>query len=101
MPPPATRTGRRSMDRLGYQDHLIDPPAGRRMMPADPCHRGSWIETGGCMTEREYVSRVLVLCLGALVACAANAGAQKVTSEADPGVDFSKYKTFAVRDGDM
>ena len=53
------------------------------------------------MTQREYVWRVLVLCLGAVIARAANAGAQKVTSEADPGVDFSKYKTFAVRDGDM
>jgi len=53
------------------------------------------------MTQREYIWRVLVLFVGAVVAFAANAVAQKVTTEADPGVDFSKYKTFAVRDGQM
>jgi len=43
------------------------------------------------------VPRVLI---GIVILCGGVA-AQKVTSEADPGVDFSKYKTFAVREGQM
>ena len=40
---------------------------------------------------------VLVMC----VACSAVVVAQKVTSEFDDTVDFGKFKTFAVREGQM
>src|SRR5215831_10789298 len=44
--------------------------------------------------------RVLIV-VGYCVACSTALLAQKVTSEFDDTVDFSKFKTFAVRDGQM
>ncbi len=41
--------------------------------------------------------RVLILSLLAVVAVLA----QKVTVEFDPGADFTKYRTFAIRDGQL
>jgi len=53
------------------------------------------------MTQREYIWRVLVLAIGMVLAYAGGAAAQKVSTEFDETVDFSKFKTFAVRDGQM
>lgn len=53
------------------------------------------------MTQRDYIWRVLVLAVGVVLASVGSAFAQKVNAEFDDTVDFSKFKTFAVRDGQM
>ena len=53
------------------------------------------------MTQRSYVRRVVTIAFSVTLAWAASAFAQKVTTEFDDTVDFSKFKTFAVRDGQM
>ena len=53
------------------------------------------------MSQRVYVWRLLVLVLGIVLAWGGSAFAQKVTTEFDETVDFTKFKTFAVRSGDM
>jgi hypothetical protein len=47
-----------------------------------------------------YRNRIMRVLIPALLAAMA-AFAQNVTVEFDPGVDFSKYKTFAIRDGQL
>src|SRR5262245_17208873 len=42
-----------------------------------------------------------VLTLVSCVAFAANAFAQKITTEFDEAVDFGKFKTFAIRNGEL
>src|ERR1700690_4576242 len=46
---------------------------------------------------KSQVMRVLILTLSAAVA----ALGQKITVEFDAAADFSKYKTFAIRDGQL
>lgn len=53
------------------------------------------------MTQRDGIRRVLVLAAGALLAFVGSAAAQKVNTEFDETVDFARFKTFAVRSGDM
>jgi len=47
------------------------------------------------------MGRRILIVVGVCFACSAGLFAQKVTSEFDDTLDFSKYKTFAVRDGQM
>jgi len=42
-----------------------------------------------------------IAAFGFVILFAPNAYAQKVTTEFDEGVDFSKFKTFAIRDGQL
>jgi len=53
------------------------------------------------MNERFCTSRVLAMACSLTLTWAAAASAQKVTTEFDDTVDFGKFKTFAVRDGQM
>jgi uncharacterized protein DUF4136 len=53
------------------------------------------------MNERFCTSRVLAMACSLTLTWAATASAQKVTTEFDDTVDFGKFKTFAVRDGQM
>lgn len=53
----------------------------------------------GCLA-RSAVLQVLVIVLIGLLA-AQSAHAQKITMEFDQSIDFSRYKTFAIRDGQL
>ena len=53
------------------------------------------------MTQRGYIWRVVAIAFSMGLVWAGSAFAQKVTTEFDDTVDFSKFKTFAVRDGQM
>ena len=51
--------------------------------------------------RREYRIRRLIVAVGLSVLCARAAVAQRITTEFDETVDFSKFKTFAVRNGQL
>ena len=47
------------------------------------------------------MARRVLIAVGMCFVCSAGLFAQKVTSEFDDTIDFSKYKTFAVREGQI
>ena len=51
--------------------------------------------------RRAYRIRRVVVAIGLSVLWAHGAGAQRITTEFDETVDFSKFKTFAIRDGQL
>ena len=53
------------------------------------------------MSQRVYVWRLLVLVFGIVLAWGGTAFAQKITMEFDETVDFTKFKTFAIREGQL
>jgi hypothetical protein len=53
------------------------------------------------LRRRQHMVRRGVIIFGLSVMVTANASAQKITIEFDETVDFSKYKTFAIRDGQL
>lgn len=56
-----------------------------------------------CKTAPRFVARALrgIACLVLGLLVAQGARAQKITMEFDQSIDFSRYKTFAIRDGQL